>query len=220
MPRQRLSVDHRREHLLRVGLELLSTREDTPAVAEIARAAGVSKGLLYHYFPDKEDFLSAVLRRAAGEMREATATTPGRSMADQVGEAVDGFLGYAEAHSAGYRLIFGHRYFSERLIRLLDELRAERVELVVDYIAGLAPPEVAGRVRGSAVLRTALEGALSFTETAVLRWLEHRDLSREQLRALLVGAMVGALSSAVEIDSLLCGELAGSANRDHLGGAG
>jgi AcrR family transcriptional regulator len=206
VPRQRLTVDSRREHLLRVGVELLGTREDTPPVTAIARAAGVSKGLLYHYFPDKDDFLAAVLRRAARELTAATTTTPGRPLAEQVGEAVDGFLDYAQVHSAGYRLIFGHRFPSTRLARLLDELRAERVEQVVGYIADEPAARAAGvaaRVRASAALRTALEGALAFVETAVLRWLEHRDLGRAALRVLLVGALTGALRDAAEIDPAL-----------------
>jgi len=206
VPRQRLTVDTRREHLLRVGVELLGTREDTPPVTAIARAAGVTKGLLYHYFPDKDDFLAAVLRRAARDLTAATATTPGRPVAEQVGEAIDGFLDYAEIHSAGYRLIFGHRFPSIRLIRLLDELRAERVEQVVGYIAD-GPPDrtcpVGERVRASAALRTALAGALAFVETAVLRWLEYRDLDRGALRVLLVGALSGALRDAGEIDPAL-----------------
>ncbi|MBC7173252.1 MAG: TetR family transcriptional regulator, partial [Polyangiaceae bacterium] len=47
--RQRRTVEERREQLLELGLELFSTRtyEDL-SIDEIAQAAGMSKGLLYH----------------------------------------------------------------------------------------------------------------------------------------------------------------------------
>jgi len=34
---------------------------DEVSIGEIAAAAGVSKGLLYHYFPTKKDFVPAAL---------------------------------------------------------------------------------------------------------------------------------------------------------------
>ena len=68
--RRRLSVDDRRDELLRVGMELFSTRAyDEIWVEEIADRAGVSRGLLYHYFPTKRDFYVAVNRAAAAEVR-------------------------------------------------------------------------------------------------------------------------------------------------------
>ena len=55
--RSRLSTDARREQLLDAGAELLGRRPyDEVSIEEIATAAGVSKGLLYHYFPTKQDF--------------------------------------------------------------------------------------------------------------------------------------------------------------------
>ncbi len=68
--RARLSLDERRQQLLDLGLELFSQRpfEDI-SVEDIADAAGISRGLLYHYFPSKRDFYVAVVRVAAAELR-------------------------------------------------------------------------------------------------------------------------------------------------------
>jgi AcrR family transcriptional regulator len=61
----RLSSDERREHLLHAGVELVGRHGTADiSIEEIARAAGVSKGLLYHYFPTKTDFFVAVLARS------------------------------------------------------------------------------------------------------------------------------------------------------------
>ena len=67
--RSGMSTDARREQLLASGAELLGRRPyDEVSIEEIAAAAGVSKGLLYHYFPTKQDFLLAALERGQGEL--------------------------------------------------------------------------------------------------------------------------------------------------------
>src|SRR2546421_9827356 len=72
--RTRLGIAERRAQLLEVGLELFSTRPyDEVRIDEIAARAGVSRGLLYHYFPTKRDFYLAVTRAAAAEVGELTA---------------------------------------------------------------------------------------------------------------------------------------------------
>ena len=49
-PRARLLVDERRAQLLALGLRLFAEHSyDEVSIDELARAAGVSKGLLYHY---------------------------------------------------------------------------------------------------------------------------------------------------------------------------
>ena len=75
--RRRLSTDERREQLLAAGAELLGRRPyDEVSIEEIAAAAGVSKGLLYHYFPTKKDFVVAALERGQDELAELTAPDP------------------------------------------------------------------------------------------------------------------------------------------------
>src|ERR1700712_4373823 len=66
----RLTPDARREQLVGLGLELLGrTQPDQVSIEAIAKAAGISKGLLYHYFPTKSDFVVAVLRESRGQLR-------------------------------------------------------------------------------------------------------------------------------------------------------
>src|SRR5436190_1545038 len=70
-PRVRLDLDARREQLMRIGLELFSTNSyDAVSIDEIAARAGISKGLLYHYFPSKREFYVAGVRAAAAQLRE------------------------------------------------------------------------------------------------------------------------------------------------------
>src|SRR3954464_6222832 len=72
-PRARLDVDERRAQLLALGLELFSQRAyDAISIDEIALAAGLSNGLLYHYFPTKREFYSAAIREASRQLLELT----------------------------------------------------------------------------------------------------------------------------------------------------
>ena len=75
--RARLSTDARRQQLVALGGEMFSERPfDDVSIDDIAAAAGISKGLLYHYFPSKRDFYIAVVRHSADEMEAITETDP------------------------------------------------------------------------------------------------------------------------------------------------
>src|SRR5262245_65848066 len=72
-PRTRLDRDARRAQLVQLGLEMLSTRPlDKVAIDDIAAEAGISRGLLFHYFPTKRDYHVAVARAAAQELLDRT----------------------------------------------------------------------------------------------------------------------------------------------------
>jgi len=62
-PRRRLSPDARRTELLTLGAEVFGQRPyDEVRIDEISERAGVSRALMYHYFPDKRAFFAAVVR--------------------------------------------------------------------------------------------------------------------------------------------------------------
>ncbi len=77
-PRQRLSADERREQLFAAAVEVLAEQGFAGATADaIARRAGVSKGLLWHYFDDRDDLLEQTARRTL------------RTLLDAVGAVID-----------------------------------------------------------------------------------------------------------------------------------
>ncbi|HRL49615.1 MAG TPA: TetR/AcrR family transcriptional regulator [Propioniciclava sp.] len=60
--RRQQQADARREQLLDVALDLFATQGfDATSTQQIAKAAGVAQGLVFHYFGSKEGLLSAVL---------------------------------------------------------------------------------------------------------------------------------------------------------------
>ena len=66
---QRLGVDERRRRLLELGADLFTRHTYAElSMAAIAREAGISKALLYHYFPSKQAFFVATLEQQAAEL--------------------------------------------------------------------------------------------------------------------------------------------------------
>ena len=75
--RRRLSPEDRRAELLALGAEVFGKRPyDEVRIDEIAERAGVSRALMYHYFPDKRAFFAAVVKDEADRLYEATNNAP------------------------------------------------------------------------------------------------------------------------------------------------
>ena len=75
--RTRLCPDDRRRQLVGIGLaKLVATPIQDLSVDEIAAEAGISRGLLFHYFPTKTDFYLACIAAAGRRMLRTTAPDP------------------------------------------------------------------------------------------------------------------------------------------------
>ena len=99
--RRRLSPEDRRNELLSLGAEVFGQRPyDEVRIDEIAERAGVSRALMYHYFPDKRAFFAAVVRAEGERLFEATSTPPdtNASLFEQLRAGVLAYLRYDEAH--------------------------------------------------------------------------------------------------------------------------
>lgn len=78
--RQR-QAEQRRAQLIDAALDLFSAHGfEATRVSDIAHAAGVAQGLLYHYFPTKEALLAAIIERHGPlpMLTELLATPPDR----------------------------------------------------------------------------------------------------------------------------------------------
>ena len=185
---RRLDVDERRRRLLEQGAELFSRHAYADlSMAAIARAAGISKALLYHYFPSKQAFFVATLQQQAAELAARLEADPSLPPADQLAAALDAFLGWVEEHAEGYgKLLVGAATHPE-VRELVDAVRAQTTERI---LAGIAPDPAPPAVRA------AVRGWLWFLDGVLLDWLEHRDLGRDELRGLLLGTLLGAMMAA------------------------
>ena len=176
--RSRLSVDKRRAQLLKLGQELFSNYSyEELSIDEIARCARVSKGLLYHYFPSKREFYVAVVRAGAAELLVQTDSPTNLSPLTRLARGIDGYLDhvqdYAKPFAALLRTGIG---FEPEVAKIVEETRQALMKRLLDAVPGPSSPQ----------LRNALRGWIGFAEGAVLDWLEHEDITRDELRSLLI----------------------------------
>ena len=194
--RARLSTDARREQLVALGVEMFSERPfDEVSIDDIAASAGISKGLLYHYFPSKRDFYVAVVRHSADEMQAITETDPDLAPLERLSAGLDRYLEYVDTHARGYSTVLRAGIGSDREVAaIVEDVRSAMANRILDDFPGEAtPPGV----------RIAVRGWIGFAEAASLEWLEHRELSRDELRDLLIQALTGAVGAAASHYSVL-----------------
>ncbi|MFE2967958.1 TetR/AcrR family transcriptional regulator [Streptomyces sp. NPDC059340] len=192
--RRRLSTEERREQLLSVGARLFSESPyDEVWIEQVAEIAGVSRGLLYHYFPTKRDFFAAVVERESERMLRLTAAVPGIPVSEQLSAGLDTFLAYVEAHAHGFRAFHRADAAGDQAVRRVYQRALAAQEQQI--LAALdADPDVPGGIEDRPELRIAVRGWLAFTTAVCLEWLRGAELTREQLRDLCARALLGAIT--------------------------
>src|SRR4051794_16895571 len=130
-----MSTDQRREQLLAAGVELLRHRPHTEvSTEEIARAAGVSQGLLYHYFPTKNEFILAVLERGQSELAAQLAPDETLPPIKRLDASLDVFLDYVEEHPVAFASIFRAESEDPAIMAALEVGRAEQLTALLSAI--------------------------------------------------------------------------------------
>src|SRR5690242_2553153 len=132
--RTRLRPETRREQLLELGVRLLSTRSlDDLSIDVLAEEAGISRGLLYHYFGNKRDFHRAVVRSAADDLIRVTAPVPGGEPLERLARSLDAYVGYVEESYAGYvSLVRAAASGDEDLREIYEEARAALTDRIFE----------------------------------------------------------------------------------------
>jgi len=194
MPRRpftRLPVEERRRQLLELGAELFARHSyDEISMARVAREAKISKPLLYHYFPRKQDFFVATLAQAAEQVRVLTEPPPDVPPAEALAASLDAFLAWVEEHALAYRKLLESAGSVPEVRVLVDGVRERTAQRILDGLGVAYPPPPR--------LRAAAHAWLWFLDGALHDWLAHRDLTRTELRDFLLGALAGALQVAGE----------------------
>lgn len=185
---RRLDVDERRRQLLERGAELFTSHSyEELSMSRIAAEAGISKSLLYHYFPSKRAFFEATLGAWAEQLQVETEPDPELPPAEQLKQSLDGFLGLVEENAVAYRNLISSAAGVAEIRDLIEQVRQRTAARI---LAGLYPDEPPAKAR------TAVNGWLWFMDGACLDWIEHRDLDREEMRDLLLGVLMGSLLAA------------------------
>lgn len=187
--RKYLTRDTRRTQLLELGLTLFAKRayEDV-SIDEVAREAGMSKGLLYHYFGSKRGFFVEVVRSAAGELLAAIQPDPTLSGPANVRRGLLAWLGFVDVRADAYlALMSGGVPNGEGVGPLIDAVREEIVGHIIEGLGLRTVPPV---------FRTAARSWIGAVEAAACDWLAHRDTPAEQVADVLMASLFGAIVAA------------------------
>lgn len=190
--RIRLSPDERRAQLLDLGVRLLATRSlDALSIDLLAEEAGISRGLLYHYFGNKHAFHQAVVRRAADDLIAQTAPPAGGEPIERLAASVAAYVDYVEANYEGYlSLVKGAASGNETLRSIYEEARSALSDRIFteDAQAEVIPD--------TAATRLVVRGWAAMTEEVVLTWVaDPTGVSRDELLALLASSLPALVAS-------------------------
>ena len=183
----RLTSAARQAQLLDLGRRMFLERTyDELSMDDVAEVAGVSKGLLYHYFPSKREFYLAILRSAVEEMLAIIEPDQGLVPAERLRRSLEGYLGYVESHAVSYRAVLRGGVGSDpEVVAIADRFRDAVYERIVES-GEIGPPGPA--------LELAIRGWIGFVEAASLVWVERREPSREVLADLLIETLTADLA--------------------------
>ena len=164
--RTRLSPAERRTQLLDLGVSLLATRTlDQVTIELLAEEAGISRGLLYHYFGNKHAFHEAVVRRAVDDLVSQTAPPPGGDPLERLQASMTAYVDYVTTNYEGYvSIVKAAQGGNETLRRLYEEARNALTERIFteDALGEVVPDTPAARL--------AVRGWAAMTEELVLTW--------------------------------------------------
>ena len=92
-----------RDQILDAGNALFAERDyDGVSIEDIANAAGITRGLVHHYFGGRKDVYLALLERLDAVRAESLRHPEGRSARARVADSVSRWLDWTEANRTIY----------------------------------------------------------------------------------------------------------------------
>ena len=190
--RTRLTPDERRRQLLDLGARLLATRSiDEISIDLLAEQAGISRGLLYHYFGSKHDFRRAVIRHAVDDLIAQTAPPVEGEPLERLVASMAAYVDYVAANYAGYRsIVKAAAGGTDAMRELYEEARSALTDRIFreDAQGTIVPDTPAARMM--------VRAWSAMAEDLVLTWVRRPEgVTRDQL----LEGLSSSLPALVEI---------------------
>lgn len=201
--RRRMGVEERRQQLISVALELFSHRSpDDVSIDEIAGAAGISRPLVYHYFPGKQSLYEAALRRAADDLAARFQEPREGPLGARLLRVMRRYFDFVDDHGPGFAALMrgGPAVGSTTTNAMIDEVRQEAYEQILAHLGVEDPP---------ARLELVVRSWVSLAESTALIWLDGRRVPRGELELQLVHDFAALSAVSAAYDEEMAGILIG-----------
>ncbi|GGR31564.1 TetR family transcriptional regulator [Streptomyces aurantiogriseus] len=184
-----MGVEERRQQLIGVALELFARRSpDEVSIDDIAAAAGISRPLVYHYFPGKLSLYEAALKRASEDLAGRFAEPHEGPLGARLLRVMRRYFDFVDKHGPGFSALMrggpavpvGAAHSISHVSTtnaLIDSVRQAAYEQILSHLTIADPP---------ARLELVVRSWISLAESTALIWLDGRRIPREELEVQLV----------------------------------
>ncbi|GGR66474.1 TetR family transcriptional regulator [Streptomyces eurythermus] len=175
-----MGVEERRQQLIGVALELFSQRSpDEVSIDEIATAAGISRPLVYHYFPGKLSLYEAALKRASEDLASRFDEPHEGPLGARLLRVMGRYFDFVDEHGPGFSALLrgGPAVGSSATNALIDAVRQAAYDQILSHL---------GVTEASPRLELVVRSWISLAESTALIWLEGRRVPRAELEVQLV----------------------------------
>ncbi|MEJ1196427.1 MULTISPECIES: TetR/AcrR family transcriptional regulator [unclassified Streptomyces] len=189
-----MGVEERRQQLIGVALDLFSRRSpDEVSIDEIASAAGISRPLVYHYFPGKLSLYEAALQRASDDLAARFVEPHEGPLGARLLRVMGRYFDFVDEHGPGFSALMrgGPAVGSSTTNALVDSVRQAAYVQILSHLGVTDPP---------ARLELVVRSWISLAESTALIWLDGRRIPRAELETQLVHdfAALTAVSAAYD----------------------
>ncbi|MFF7372561.1 TetR/AcrR family transcriptional regulator [Streptomyces tricolor] len=203
--RRRMGVEERRQQLIGVALDLFSRRSpDEVSIDEIATAAGISRPLVYHYFPGKLSLYEAALQRASEDLASRFTEPHDGPLGARLLRVMGRFFDFVDEHGPGFSaLMRGGPAVPVDGVRTKEHVSATHA--LIDSVRQAAYDQILshlGVTDASPRLELVVRSWISLAESTALIWLDGRRIPRAELEIQLVHdfAALAAVGAAHDED--------------------
>ena len=157
---------------------------DGTTLDQIARAAGVTKPVLYRHFPSKKELHLTLLARHRDELLATLADglSGEGPLSARIREVADAWFAYVEDHPFAWAMLFRDTTGDLEIQAFYREMQTNARSVLVSLIG--ADPELDLTEQQMLVLAEFVRSGMT---GLALWWLDHRDVPRSTLVEVVVG---------------------------------
>ena len=186
--RRRLEPDARREQILSVAVHLFAERGYAEvSTTDVARAAGVARGLINHYFGTKKDLYLDVIRVMLTVPEQTVGRLPDGDLPTRVDAIVAWFLDVVSHHSTSWlaAITAGGMAGDEDVDRVI----AEAVDVAADSVLAAL-----GHTAPTPALRAMARSYVGLAISTAQEWIQRGVLTRPQVHRLLAATLLAMVN--------------------------